>query len=93
MKTADVLEKMRKYFERIPSQPAPAPVDMTEPAQTAERRQTVDDALARLPRVDMVWHTPPALAPDDDALTVLASVLVERPQLALLRQHRPAASS
>ena len=75
VKTAEVLEKMRKYFERIPSQPAPAPVDMTEPAQTAERRQTVDDALARLPRVDMVWHTPAALAPDDDALTVMAAVL------------------
>ena len=75
VKTAEVLEKMRKYFERIPSQPPPAPVDMTEPAQTAERRQTVDDALARLPRVDMVWHTPAALAPDDDALTVMAAVL------------------
>jgi zinc protease len=75
VKTADTLAKVRKYFDRIPSQPAPEPVDMTEPAQTAERRQTVDDPLARLPRVDIVWHTPPALAPDDDALTVLASVL------------------
>ena len=75
VKTAEVLEKMRKYFDRIPSQPAPAPVDMTEPAQTAERRQTIDDALARLPRVDIAWHTPAALAPDDDALTVLAAVL------------------
>lgn len=75
VKTAECLAKVRKYFERIPSQPAPAPVDMTEPPQTAERRQTVDDALARLPRVDIVWHTPAALAPDDDALTVLAAVL------------------
>ena len=58
VKTAEVLEKARKYFERIPSQPAPAPVDMTEPPQTAERRQTIDDALARLPRVDIAWHTP-----------------------------------
>jgi zinc protease len=75
VKTAEVLEKVRKYFERIPSQPAPAPVDMTEPPQTAERRQSVDDPLARLPRVDIVWHTPAALAPDDDGLTVLAAVL------------------
>ena len=75
VKTSEVLEKARKYFERIPSQPAPPPVDMTEPPQTAERRQTIDDALARLPRVDIVFHTPPALAPDDDALTVLANIL------------------
>jgi len=75
VKTAETLTKVRKYFDRIPSQPAPAPVDMTEPPQTAERRQTIDDALARLPRVDIVWHTPPALAPDDDALTVLANIL------------------
>ena len=75
VKTADVLEKARKYFDRIPSQPAPPAVDMTEPPQTAEKRQTVDDPLAKLARVDIVWHTPPALAPDDDALTLLASVL------------------
>ena len=75
VKTAECLEKVRKYFDRIPSQPAPKPADMTEPPQTAERRQTIDDALARLPRVDIVFHTPPALAPDDDALTVLANVL------------------
>ena len=47
VKTADVLEKARKYFDRIPSQPAPPAVDMTEPPQTAEKRQTVDDPLAQ----------------------------------------------
>ena len=66
---------------------------MTEPPQTAERRQTIDDALARLPRVDIAWHTPAALAPDDDALKVLATRAVERPQLALLREHRAAAAA
>jgi predicted Zn-dependent peptidase len=75
VKTADTLALVRKYFERIPSQPAPAPVDMIEPPQTAERRQAIDDPLARLPRLDIVWHTPPALSPEDDALTVLAGVL------------------
>jgi zinc protease len=75
VKTAEVLEKARKYFERIPSQPAPPPMDFKEPAQTAEKRQTLTDSLARLPRLDIVWHVPPALAPDDDALTVLASIL------------------
>jgi predicted Zn-dependent peptidase len=75
VKTAECLEKVRKYFERIPSQPAPAPVDAVEPPQKAEKRQTIEDPLARLPRIDVVWHTPPALSPDDDGLTVLAAVL------------------
>jgi zinc protease len=75
VKTVACLQKVHQYFDRIPSQPAPTPVDMTEPPQTAEKRMTVEDALARLPRVDIVWHTPAALAPDDDALTVLATVL------------------
>jgi len=73
--TKVALEKVRKYFESIPAQPAPKPVDMTEPAQTEERRTSIDDPLARLPRVDMVYKIPPADAPDQDALQVLATVL------------------
>ena len=44
--TKTTLEKMRKYFENIPSQPAPPPVDMTEPPQREQRR-----ALRADPRV------------------------------------------
>src|SRR4051812_24909255 len=51
--TKTTLGKVQKYFGAIPKQPAPPPVDMTEPPQTAERRLTLDDALARLPRIDM----------------------------------------
>ena len=72
---AECLEKVRKYFERIPSQPPPPAVDATEPPQKTEKRATIDDALARLPRLDIAWHTPPALSKDDDGLTVLASIL------------------
>ena len=75
VKTAECLEKVRKYFERIPSQPAPPPMDFTEPPQKAEKRLTLTDNLARLERIDIAWHTPPALAPDDDALTVMAAIL------------------
>jgi predicted Zn-dependent peptidase len=74
-KTAECLQKVRKYFGRIPSQPAPPQVDETEPPQSAERRQTLEDPLAKLPRLDIAYHVPPALSPDDDALTVLATVL------------------
>ena len=73
--TKATLEKVRKYFEGIPSQPAPPKVDVSEPAQTAERRQTIDDALARLPRIDMAYKVPPSSSPDDDPLEVLTTLL------------------
>ncbi len=75
VKTADCLAKVKKYFESIPRQPAPAAVDMVEPAQTEERRLTLDDPLARLARIDIVYHIPQSLTPDADALSVLATVL------------------
>ena len=73
--TKIALEKVRKYFENIPSQPAPPPVDMNEPPQTAERRTTIEDPLARLPRLDMAYKIPAAGSPDSDALSVLGSIL------------------
>jgi zinc protease len=75
VKTGECLAKVRKYFESIPRQTAPPDVDMTEPAQTEERRQTIDDPLARLTRLDMVYHIPPSLTPDADALSVAATIL------------------
>jgi predicted Zn-dependent peptidase len=75
VKAAECLAKVRRYFESIPSQPAPRPVDTKEPAQTSERRLTLDDALARLPRLDVVYKIPPAMTPDEDAVSVLGTVL------------------
>jgi predicted Zn-dependent peptidase len=73
--TKTTLEKVRKAFEPIPSQPPPPKVDLTEPKQTAERRQQLDDPLARLTRLDIVYKVPPRLTGDDDALQVLGTVL------------------
>ncbi len=75
VKTADCLAKVRQAFESIPQQAPPPDVDVTEPPQTAEKRQTIDDPLARLTRLDIVYHIPQALTPDSDALSMLASVL------------------
>ena len=75
LEPAPTLVKVRKYFESIPRQPAPPAVDLTEPRQAAERRQTLDDALARLTRLDIVYKVPPSLTPDDDAVSVLSTVL------------------
>jgi len=69
------LAKVEKYFGAIPKQPAPPQVDMTEPPQTEERRLTLEDALARLPRLDMAYKVPPSSSPDSDPLSVLGTIL------------------
>ena len=69
------LEKVRQYFERIPRQPEPPTVDLTELPQTEERRASYDDPLARLARIDVAYHIPKSLTADHDALSVLATVL------------------
>lgn len=72
---AQALSKARQYFEAIPSQPAPPPMDMTEPPQKAEKRESLQDGLARLPRIDIGYHVPGRGSPDDEALSVLSTIL------------------
>ncbi|HSQ25049.1 MAG TPA: pitrilysin family protein [Pyrinomonadaceae bacterium] len=74
-KTAEALKKIKEYFEKIPRQPDPPAVDMTEPEQKAERRANVDDGLARLPQVDIAFKTVPGNTPDFYALQVLSAAL------------------
>ncbi|HMG73948.1 MAG TPA: pitrilysin family protein [Pyrinomonadaceae bacterium] len=74
-KTADALATIKKYFENIPRQPDPPPVDMTEPEQKAERRTSVDDVLARALRVAIAYKTLPGNTADFYALQVLANAL------------------
>ena len=73
--TASTLERARKYFESIPSQPPPPPVDISQPPQDKERRLEIEDPLARLPRIDIGYRVPSSLSPDDDAIAVLAQIL------------------
>lgn len=73
--TADALRSIKKHFEAIPNQPAPPPVDMTEPKQTAERRVVLEDALAQLARVDIAFKAVPGNTPDFYALKVLFASL------------------
>jgi zinc protease len=72
---AATLEKVQKYFGNIPSQPAPPPVDMTEPPHYGERSETIMDPLARTPLVFMAYHIPAGNTPDNYAMRVLANVL------------------
>src|SRR4029078_6564811 len=73
--SAEALKKIKANFEKIPRQPEPASVDMTEPAQTAERRANVDDTLARLPQVDLAFKAVPGNTADFYALQVLSTAL------------------
>ncbi|HXG93961.1 MAG TPA: pitrilysin family protein [Blastocatellia bacterium] len=74
-KTDEALAKIKKYFESIPAQPKPQPVDTTEPEQTAERRFTVDDPLAQLPLLSIGYKGVIGNTPDAYALQVLGTVL------------------
>src|SRR3954468_8141242 len=72
---AMALDKVKKYFAAIPSGPPPPKLDTTEPPQTAEKRTTIDDPLARLVLIDAGYHIPGGQGADMDALSALASIL------------------
>jgi predicted Zn-dependent peptidase len=74
-KTSDALDRIRKQFESIPRQPNPPAVDMTEPEQKAERRVSLEDQLARLPRVNIAFKAIQGNTPDYYALQVLSQAL------------------
>ncbi len=74
-KIDEALAKVKKYFESIPSQPTPPAVDTAEPQQTAERRFTMDDPLARVPRLMMGYKGVVGNTPDAYAIRVLNQAL------------------
>lgn len=74
-KPDEALTKIKKYFESIPSQPAPDVVKVQEPAQTAERRKTLQDGFAPFARIDVAYKIPAGNTPDWYALEVLGNIL------------------
>jgi len=72
---ANVQNLARKYFEPIPAQPAPPAVDVSQSPQSGERRLNLEDALARVPRLDITYRIPSNLSPDDDTIDALTAVL------------------
>ncbi|HEX5873090.1 MAG TPA: pitrilysin family protein [Pyrinomonadaceae bacterium] len=74
-KTDEALAKIRASFESIPRQPNPPDVDMAEPAQKAERRDSLEDMLARAARVDVAYKAVQGNTADFYALQVLSAVL------------------
>src|SRR5262247_266843 len=71
----EVKKMVEKHFAGIPSQPAPARADLTEPAQTKEKRVSQTDKLANLPALAIGYHIPPQNSPDFPAMALLVQIL------------------
>ena len=73
---AEVFARIEKYFGAIPARPTPPPPDVAEGLNTAERRRSETDPLARVPAVAIGWKMPARGTPDHVPAAVLADVLV-----------------
>ncbi len=70
-----VLREVRDVFGDIPPQPAPEPVDLTEPDRE-ERREVFHDPLASVPAVALTWKIPPRNTLENDALQIAGDILL-----------------
>ena len=66
---AEVRALAEKHFGSIPRGTPPPPADVSEPPQTAEKRATRDDKLARTPALALGWHLPARMSKDFFALS------------------------
>jgi zinc protease len=74
-KPEEALEKVKKAFGSIPSQPTPPSVNLDEEPHYGERMETVYDSLARLPEIDIAYHIPAGNTPENYAAQQLALIL------------------
>ena len=73
----EVLVKVRKYFGSVPAQSAPPKVDLREEPHYGERRESISDPLARLPRLDIAYHVPPGNTADNYVMQELSIALAQ----------------
>ena len=73
----EAIDLVRKYFEEIPSQPTPPPVDVSEPEDVAQSQELFDDKLAPAPAFVLGWKIPPRRTPDFYALSLAADLIFE----------------
>ena len=71
----EVKKMVEKHFASIPSQPTPPRADLSEPAQTKEKRVSQSDKLANLPALAVGYHIPPQNSPDFPAMALLVQIL------------------
>jgi zinc protease len=72
---AEVKKMVEKHFASIPAQTAPPKPDLTEPAQTKEKRVSQPDKLANLPALATGYHVPAQNSPDFPAVALLVQIL------------------
>ncbi len=68
---------VRKYFATIPRQPEPPPVDVDEPFEVAQKRDTFIDKLAPVPAFALGWKILPRRTPEFFALSLASNLLFE----------------
>ena len=68
---------VRHYFESIPSQPPPPPVDVSEPEDVAQSQEVFYDSLAPAPAFVLGWKIPPRRTRDYYALSLAADLIFE----------------
>jgi zinc protease len=66
---------VERYFGPIPAGPPVTAPAVPQPRLTAVVRETLEDPVAEVPRLDLVWNGPVMFAEDEPAGDVLAEVL------------------
>jgi predicted Zn-dependent peptidase len=82
---AEVFAKVEKYFGAIAPRQVPPKPDLAEPPQTAERRSTEQDKLARVPALAIGYRMPPRHS-HDAVVGALVGELLHNGQASLLYQ-------
>lgn len=75
--SAEAAALVRKYFEAIPSQPPPPPVDTSEPEDVAQTQEIFNDPLAPAPAFVLGWKIPQRRTRDFYAISLAADLLFE----------------
>ena len=75
--SAEARALVEKYFSTIPPQPAPPPVDVTEPLEVAAPFEKYPDPFAQLPALMLGWKAPARRTTDAYALTLASELLLE----------------
>jgi zinc protease len=92
----EVFAKVEKYFGSIPSRPVPPRPNVEEKPQTAERRLTQNDKLAKVPALAVGYRMPPRNSPDAVVAAVAGELLhngqASRLYQALVKEKQKAVS-
>jgi zinc protease len=73
--TKATLAKIEKYFATIPRQASPAAVDLSERDMNGERRETMQDPLARVAQLNIGYRIPASTHADWPALSAAGQIL------------------